>query len=118
VGGTRHWNGVVKVAAGIASVGTVIGLAFAAWFAITGAIAGEAETRQQAVQGIQVQRAQDDVAFEVYKVQQQLDEITIREKEQEGYSSDAVRKELLIRQLDILIRRQAQVIRNLESTTK
>jgi len=117
-GVTRRWNGIVKVTAGIASVGTVIGLAFGAWFAITAAIAGEAETRQQAVQELQLQNKADDVDFEIWKVSNAMDDIERRQENGVVYTTDERRLKGLRRQLDILLSRQGQVLERIEEAIK
>ena len=108
----------MKVSVGVASVGTVIGLAFAAWFAVTEAIAGEAETRQMAVQQLKLQNQADDVDFEIWKVSNAMDDIERRQENGVVYTTDERRLKGLRRQLDILLSRQGQVLERIEEATK
>lgn len=114
----RNWNGIVKASAGVASVATVVGLAFGAWFAITGAIAEESKTRQMAVEQLQLQDQADDVDFEIYKVTKQMDEIEVRHANGVRYHGDEQRLQQLSRQLDILLRRQGSVLQRIEEKVK
>ena len=111
-------NGTMKIAGGVVTLGAVIGLAFSAYFVMTGAVAGEAKTRQLADVHLQLQNQADDVDFELYKVSKQMDEIDMRDANGRPYHGDAQRLNQLSRQLDILLRRQANVLLRIEDTLK
>lgn len=112
------FNGTVKVAGGVVTLGAVIGLAFGAYFVMTDAVGGEAKTRQLADQQLQLQNQADDVDFEIYKVAKQMDEIENRTANNVAYHGDAQRLSQLQRQLDILLRRQGNLLQRIEGTIK
>ena len=111
-------NGTMKVAGGVLSLGAVIGLAFGAYFVMTDAVGGEAKTRQLADMQLQLQNQADDVDFEIYKVAKQMDEIVMRAANGIQFHGDAQRLNQLGRQLDILLRRQGDVLLRIEDTLK
>lgn len=111
-------NGLMKATAGVTALGTVIGLSFAAWFAITGAIAEESRSRQLADDAQQIQRAADDVSFAIYQVTHSLDEIDAREHNQQARKGDATMRDQLERELEVLLRRQEQVLEAVELKSK
>ena len=108
----------MKIAGGVVTLGAVIGLAFGAYFVMTDAVGGEAKTRQLADQQLLLQNQADDVDFEIYKVAKQMDEIENRTANNVAYHGDAQRLSGLQRQLDILLRRQANVLLRIEDTVK
>ncbi len=105
---------LMKVSAGVASLGTIVGLAFGAWFVITDAIGEEAKTRQIQVDQLRLQDQADDVDFEIYKVTAQMDEIERRHSNNVRYHGDDQRLKQLHRQLDILLRRQQNMLERIE----
>lgn len=109
---------VMKVSAGIASLGTIVGLAFVAWFAITDAIGSEARQRSVEMHAMQLQRDADEVAFAIYQVTHKLDELEARDHNKRSRKSDPVIQKQLERDLDILLRRQEQVLDALEDQLK
>ncbi len=111
-------NGTMKVAGSVLTLGAVIGLAFGAYFVMTDAVGGEAKTRQLADTQLQLQNQADDVDFEIYKVAKQMDEIENRMANNVPFHGDAQRLSQLGRQLDILLRRQANVLLRIEDTVK
>lgn len=111
-------NGTMKVAGSVLTLGAVIGLAFGAYFVMTDAVGGEAKTRQLADTQLQLQNQADDVDFEIYKVAKQMDEIDMRAANGTGFHGDAQRLKQLQRQLDILLRRQDNVLLRIEDTLK
>ena len=111
-------NGTMQIAGGVMTLGTVIGLAFVAYFVMTDAVGGEAKTRQLADVHLALQNQADDVDFELYKVAKQMDEIDMRDANGRPYHGDAQRLNQLSRQLDILLRRQANVLLRIEDTLK
>jgi hypothetical protein len=118
VGGINNWSMIMKVSAGVASLGTIVGLAFAAYFVITDAIGEESKTRQIQVEQLKLQDQADDVDFEIYKVAKQMDEIENRMANNVGYHGDSQRLKQLQRQLDILLRRQNSVLLRIEGKVK
>lgn len=108
----------MKIAGGVVTLGAVIGLAFGAYFVMTDAVGGEAKTRQLADTQLQLQNQADDVDFEIYKVAKQMDEIENRVANKVAYHGDTQRLSQLQRQLDILLRRQANVLLRIEDTLK
>ena len=113
-----YWSNVVKVSVGVASVGTIIGLAFTAWFHIQASIADEARQRQQALYAQELQRDADEVAFDIYKVTHQLDEIEARASNNRMRKGDEVLYKQKERELEILLKRQEQVLDALEDQMK
>ena len=111
-------NGFEKVATSVVAMGTIIGLCFGAWFAITSAIAEEAATRQMQVDDLRLQDKADDVEFEIYKVTVQMDDIETRHANNVRYHGDEQRLKQLQRQLDILLNRQENVLERLEEKVK
>jgi hypothetical protein len=111
-------NGTMKIAGGVVTLGAVIGLAFGAYFVMTDAVGGEAKTRQLADQQLQLQNQADDVDFEIYKVSKQMDEIDLRAANGIQFHGDVQRLSQLSRQLDILLRRQDNVLLRIEDTLK
>ncbi len=108
----------MKIAGGVVTLGAVIGLAFGAYFVMTDAVGGEATTRQLADQELTLQNQADDVDFEIYKVAKQMDEIDMRAANGKPFHGDAQRLSQLSRQLDILLRRQDNVLLRIEDTVK
>jgi hypothetical protein len=108
----------MKIAGGVVTLGAVIGLAFGAYFVMTDAVGGEAKTRRLGDQQLQLQNQADDVDFEIYKVAKQMDEIENRMANNVAYHGDSQRLSQLQRQLDILLRRQANVLLRIEDTLK
>jgi hypothetical protein len=106
------------VAGGVASLATIVGLAFGAWFAITDTIAGEARTRQVEMHAMELQREADEVAFSIYQVTHKLDEIEARADHKRERKSDPLLYRQYERDLDILLRRQDQVLEALEEQLK
>jgi len=109
---------VMKVGTGVASLGAIVGLAFTAWFAITDTVAGAARTRQVEMHAMQLQRDADEVAFSIYQVTHKLDEIDARVSHNRVRRGDDTLYKQLERELDILIRRQEQVLDALEDQLK
>lgn len=109
---------VMKVSAGVASLGTIVGLAFVAWFAITDAIGSEARQRSVEMHAMQLQRDADEVAFSIYQTTHKLDEIEARIAHRRARKSDPENYKQLERELDILLRRQEQVLDALEDQLK
>ncbi len=108
----------MKIAGGVLTLGAVIGLAFGAYFVMTDAVGGEAKTRQLADSQLQLQNIADDVDFEIYKVAKQMDEIDMRAANGTAFHGDTQRLNQLGRQLDILLRRQDNVLLRIEDTLK
>lgn len=108
----------MKVSAGVASLGTIIGLAFATWFVITDAIGSEARQRARDFHAMELQRDADDVAFSIYQATHKLDEIEARVAHNRARKSDPENYKQLERELDILLRRQEQVLDALEDQLK
>lgn len=108
----------MKVTAGVASLATIIGLAFAAWFVIKDAIGEESTTRKLQFEELELQKQADDVDFEVYKVTSQMDEIERRNANNLVYHGDERRLRSLQRQLDILLQRQSTVLDRIEERQK
>ena len=109
------WNGI---ASAIAAIGVIIGMAFGAWFAVTGAIAGEAEKIGARLDTIQLQAQVEDVDFAIYQVTHKMDVIEGRILNGEGYPNDATILKQLDRQLNVLLRRQEIVLKRIESKTQ
>lgn len=109
---------VMKVSAGVASLGTIVGLAFVAWFAITDAIGSEARQRSVERHAMELQRDADEVSFAIYQVTHKLEEIEARVAHERARKSDPQRYKQLERDLDILLRRQSQVLDALEDQLK
>lgn len=109
------WNGT---ASALTAIGVIIGLAFGAWFAVTGAIAGEAEKIGARLDTIQLQAQVEDVDFAIYQVTHKMDVIEGRILNGKGYANDGTILKQLQRQLDVLLRRQSIVLQRLESQIK
>jgi hypothetical protein len=120
VAGTNGWLGanIVRVSVASAAVATIIGLAFTAWFHIQDGIAGEAKQRQLTFHAAELQREADDVGFEIYKVVHQLDEIEARAHNGRARKGDPLLQKQLDRELEILLRRQGDVLDRLEDSMK
>lgn len=113
----RVWaklNGAEKVFTGVIAVGTVIGLAFGAWFAVTAAIAEETKARMEEVTAIKLQQQAEDVDFAIYTVTHEMDEIEGRAANGQAYHGDQTRLKQLERKLDVLLRRQGKVLERIE----
>ena len=108
----------MKVVGGTTAVGAVIGMAFGAYMFIRGDIDASAEGLQRQMDMQQLKSAQDDVDFEIYKVQHKLDEIDTRVENGKGFVTDPIQKKLLERQLTILLQRKAEVIKRIETAVK
>lgn len=109
------WNGTATSITGIA---TIVALSFGAWFAVMGAIAGEAEKLQGSIDGMQLQQKVEDVDFAIYQVTHKMDVIEGRILNGKAYANDATILSQLQRQLDVLLRRQDLVLKRIESKIK
>ena len=109
-------NGTVKVVSALIGVGTLISLAFAAWFTIVSAIAGEAEKLTDRIDGMQLQQQAEDVDFAIYQVTHKMDVVEARIDNGQAYTSDLNQLHQLQRELDVLLRRQDTVLRRIEAT--
>lgn len=109
------WNGT---ASAITAIGVIVGMAFGAWFAVTGAIAGETEKINTRLDTIQLQQQAEDVDFAIYQVTHKMDVIEGRILNGKGYANDVTILKQLQRQLDVLLRRQDKVLERIESKTQ
>jgi hypothetical protein len=109
------WNGT---AASITSITTLVALVFGAWFAIMGAIAGEAEKLRGSIDGMVLQQQVEDVDFAVYQVTHKMDTVEARIDNGKAYPSDSTTLKQLQRQLDVLLRRQDVVLKRIENSVK
>jgi hypothetical protein len=109
------WNGTATSITGIA---TVVALAFGAWFAVMGAIAGESEKLQSSITGIELQQQAEDVDFAIYQVTHKMDVIDARIDNGTAYANDRTQLKLLKRSLNVLLRRQDVVLKRIESSVK
>ncbi len=109
-------NGTVKLVSGIIGIATVVGLAFAAWFTIVSAIAGEAEKLTDRIDGMELQAQAEDVDFAIYQVTHRMDVVEERIDNGRPYPSDLNQLHQLQRELDVLLRRQDTVLRRIEAT--
>lgn len=109
---------ILKVAGGITGVGAVVAMAFTAWFTIMDVVADEGRQRAQKFYATELQRNADEIAFAIYQVVHQLDEIDYREDNNRARKTDVLQGKQLTRQLDILLERQGQVLEALEDQMK
>lgn len=108
----------MKVSGAVASLGTIVGMSFLAWFTIMDAIGGEARQRELQFHAAELQRDADDVAFAIYQTTHKLDEIEARAHNNSARKSDPVMAKQLERELEILLIRQGQVLDALEDQLK
>ncbi len=109
---------IVATATGITAVGGVVAMAFTAWFAVQDTIADEARQVQQKFYATELQRDADEIAFAIYQIVHQMDEIEQRAENKRARKSDPTQWKQLERQLDILLQRQGQVLEALEDQLK
>lgn len=109
---------IVKVAGGITAVGAVVAMAFTAWFTILDVVADEARQVQKKFYATELQRDADEIAFAIYQVVHQLDEIDFRADNNRARRTDPLQTKQLTRELDILLERQGQVLEALEGQMK
>lgn len=109
------WNGT---ATSITGISTIVALAFGAWFAVMGAIAGEAEKLQNSIDGVKLQQKVEDVDFAIYQTTHKMDVINARIDNGDAYASDHTQLKILKRQLDVLLRRKDSVLERLEGQIK
>lgn len=115
VAGTKA---IVAVASGVTAVGGVVAMAFAGWFAIQDTIAEESRQVAQQFYATELQRDADEIAFAIYQIVHQMDEIEQRAENKRQRKSDPTQWKQLERQLDILLQRQGQVLEALEDQLK
>ena len=113
-----YWANVVKISVGLASLLTIVGLAFTGWLHIDDAISGEARQRELQFHAAELQRDADDIAFAIYKVTHTLDEIEARAHNGTPRKGDALMQKQKERELEILLRRQGQVLDAIEDQLK
>ncbi len=114
--GTKaFWGTVMKVGGAVALLFSLIAGCFAAWFAIQDSIAAETRQLKLEFHAMELQRDADDVAFAIYKVTHLLDEIDAREAHGLARNADPIQRRQLERELDILLRRQEQILEALEA---
>ncbi len=111
-------NGTMKMAGAVLTLGAVVSLSFAAWFTIIDAIAGESEKLGGRIDTMQLQQKAEDVDFAIYQVTHKMDVVEARIDNGKGYPSDPTTLKALRRQLDILLRRQAQVLTRIEEAIR
>lgn len=114
--GTKaFWSAVLKIGGAVTLLFSLIAGCFAAWFAIQDSIAAESRQLKLEFHAMELQRDADDVAFAIYKVTHLLDEIDAREAHGTARNADSIQRKQLERELDILLRRQEQILEALEA---
>jgi len=109
------WNGTASAITGISSV---VGVVFAAYFVVQADIDAAASGLQEQMNTQQLKMVEDDIEFEIYKVQHKLDNIDERAASGKAWTTDTVQKQLLQRQLTILLQRKDQIVTRIESKAK
>lgn len=109
---------ILKAAGAVTALGGVVAMSFVAWFTIMDAIAEEAGKQQRTFYASQVQRDVDEVNFAIYQVVHKLEEIEARADNDRAWKTDTLQHKQLVRQLDILLQRQAIVLDALEKAVQ
>jgi len=100
--------------AGLVSILTLIGLAFAAWFTVQDSIAEEAKETANEVELVRQEAQYNRIEDGIWRVEHKLAVIEERKEQNTSYTTDERREKQLLRTYDILITKQDALLKKYE----
>lgn len=108
----------LQIVAGLASILSLIGLAFAGWFVIQTAIAEEAQVAEQEIELVRQEAQYNRVEDGIWRLEHQLAVIEERREQGNSYPTDERREKQLLRTYDILLTQQETLLEKYEVLSK